>query len=160
MPHGTQRDGTRGPPRGPTQGTHTGDPHRGQGPTEDPPPEGRATQGTHTEHTDIMVPFPAQEDISDAIMHFMPDSPIVSKEYQEPNLPRAICHANAAAALLKAGGNDYALREALSAHWACPEYIKGCAIYIYIYICLLIYIYTYIYIYIYIYIYLYIYIYI
>jgi len=31
----------------------TGDPHRGGDPAEDPPPEGRATQGTHTEHTDI-----------------------------------------------------------------------------------------------------------
>ena len=30
----------------------TGDPHRGEDPAEDPPPEGRATQGTHTEHTD------------------------------------------------------------------------------------------------------------
>jgi len=40
-----------GPQRGPAQGTHTGDQHRGEGPTEDPPPEGRATQGTHTEHT-------------------------------------------------------------------------------------------------------------
>jgi len=29
----------------------TGDPHRGEDPIEDPPPEGRATQGTHTEHT-------------------------------------------------------------------------------------------------------------
>jgi len=28
----------------------TGDPHRGEDPTEDPPPEGRATQGNHTEH--------------------------------------------------------------------------------------------------------------
>ena len=28
----------------------TGDPHRGEGPAEGPPPEGRATQGTHTEH--------------------------------------------------------------------------------------------------------------
>jgi len=41
--------------RGPTQGTRTGDPHRGPtqrgGGTEDPPPEGRATQGTNTEHT-------------------------------------------------------------------------------------------------------------
>ena len=27
------------------------DPHRGEDPAEDPPPEGRATQGTHTEHT-------------------------------------------------------------------------------------------------------------
>jgi len=45
MPHETQHD------EGPTQGTHTGDPHRGEGPTEDPPPEGRVTQGTNTEHT-------------------------------------------------------------------------------------------------------------
>ena len=30
----------------------TGDPHRGEDPAEDTPPEGRATQGTHTEHTD------------------------------------------------------------------------------------------------------------
>jgi len=37
---------TGDPHRGPT-----GDPHRGEGPTEDPPPEGRATRGTHTEHT-------------------------------------------------------------------------------------------------------------
>jgi len=56
----TQRDGPRDPHRGPiqgthTEGTHTGDPHRGpkdphkgEGPTEDPPPEGRATEGTHT----------------------------------------------------------------------------------------------------------------
>jgi len=52
----TQRGPTQGthtgdPHRGPAQGTHTGDPHRAEGPTEDPPPEGRATQGTHTEHT-------------------------------------------------------------------------------------------------------------
>jgi len=58
MPHGTQRaevptQGTHtgDPHRGPTQGTHKGNPHKGEGPTEDPPPEGRATQGTHTEHT-------------------------------------------------------------------------------------------------------------
>jgi len=49
-------DPHRGDPhRGPTQGTRTGDPHRGEGPTEDPPPEGRATQGTHTEHTQTCV---------------------------------------------------------------------------------------------------------
>ena len=47
----TQGTYTGDPHRGPAQGTHTGDPHRGEGPTEDPPPEGRATQGTHTEHT-------------------------------------------------------------------------------------------------------------
>jgi len=41
----------RGPTQVITQGTQTGDPHRGEGPTEDPPPEGRATQGTHTGHT-------------------------------------------------------------------------------------------------------------
>jgi len=29
----------------------TGDPHRAEDPAEDPPPEGWATQGTHTEHT-------------------------------------------------------------------------------------------------------------
>ena len=29
----------------------TGDSHRGEDPAEDPPPEERATQGTHTEHT-------------------------------------------------------------------------------------------------------------
>jgi len=29
----------------------TGDPHRGEDPTEDPPPEGMATQGNHSEHT-------------------------------------------------------------------------------------------------------------
>jgi len=28
----------------------TGDPHKGEDPAEDPPPEGRATQGTHTDH--------------------------------------------------------------------------------------------------------------
>jgi len=50
---GTHTEGTHtgDPHRGPAQGTHTGDQHRGEGPTEDPPPEGRATQGTHTEHT-------------------------------------------------------------------------------------------------------------
>jgi len=56
MPHGRARRGTNtgDPHRAPAQGTHTGDPHRGEGPTEDPPPEGRATQGTHTEkHTHI-----------------------------------------------------------------------------------------------------------
>jgi len=47
----TQGTHTGDPHRGPTQGTQTGDPHRGEGPTEDPPPEGRATQGTHTGHT-------------------------------------------------------------------------------------------------------------
>ena len=36
-------------------GTHTGDPHRGEGPAEDPPPEGRATQGTHTEYTQTVM---------------------------------------------------------------------------------------------------------
>jgi len=46
MPHDAARR-----VEGPTQGTQTGDPHRGEGPTEDPPPEGRATQGTHTGHT-------------------------------------------------------------------------------------------------------------
>jgi len=51
-PHRRPTDCHRGDPhRGPTEGTRTGDPHRGEGPTEDPPPEGRATQGTHTEHT-------------------------------------------------------------------------------------------------------------
>jgi len=45
------RSDTGVPHRGPFQGTHAGDPHRGEGPTEDPPPEGRVTQGTHTEHT-------------------------------------------------------------------------------------------------------------
>jgi len=39
--HG-KREHDRGP---------TGDPHSGEDPAEDPPPEGRATQGTHTEHT-------------------------------------------------------------------------------------------------------------
>jgi len=29
----------------------TRDPHRGEDPAEDPPPEGRATQGTHIERT-------------------------------------------------------------------------------------------------------------
>jgi len=50
---GDPQEGTHtgDPHRGPAQGTHTGDPHRGEGPTEDPPPEARATQGTHTEHT-------------------------------------------------------------------------------------------------------------
>ena len=33
----------------------TGDPNRGEDPTEDPPPEGRATQGTHTEHTQTVI---------------------------------------------------------------------------------------------------------
>jgi len=47
----TQRGPTPGTHRGPAQGTHTGDPHRGEGPTEDPRPEGRATQGTHIEPT-------------------------------------------------------------------------------------------------------------
>jgi len=69
MERSATRDPHRGPTqRGPTQGTHTGDPHRRPtqrggphrgpttgGPTEDPPPEGRATQGTHTEHTQTRV---------------------------------------------------------------------------------------------------------
>jgi len=58
MPHDATR-GPRDPHRGPTQGTHTGtqtgDPHRGEDPAEDPPPEGRATQGTHTGHTQTVV---------------------------------------------------------------------------------------------------------
>ena len=32
-----------------------GDLHRGKDPAEDPPPEGRATQGTHTEHTQTLT---------------------------------------------------------------------------------------------------------
>jgi len=50
---GTHTEGTHtgDPHRGPAQSPDTGDPHRGEGPTEDPPPEGRATQGTHTKHT-------------------------------------------------------------------------------------------------------------
>jgi len=70
----TQRDGPRDPHRGPTQGLHTGDPHRGdpqrgptqgtqtgdphrdEGPTEDPPPKGRAKQGDpHRTHTDSLL---------------------------------------------------------------------------------------------------------
>ena len=48
-------DPHRGDPhRRPTQGTQTGDPHRREGPTEDLPPERRATQGTHTGHTPTM----------------------------------------------------------------------------------------------------------
>jgi len=44
MPRETgTRQGRRSPP--------TGDPHREEDPAEDPPPEGRATQGTYTEHT-------------------------------------------------------------------------------------------------------------
>ena len=35
----------------------TGDPHRGEDPAEDPPPEGRAKQGTYTEHTQIYMPY-------------------------------------------------------------------------------------------------------
>jgi len=33
----------------------TGDPHSGEDPTEDPSLEERATQGTHTEHTQTLV---------------------------------------------------------------------------------------------------------
>jgi len=32
-----------------------GDPHRGEDPAEDPPMEGRFTQGTHTEHTQTLI---------------------------------------------------------------------------------------------------------
>ena len=63
-----ERDGTRGPHRGPTQGTHphtqgthTGDrpTHRGPtqragGPHRGPTTGGEATQGTHTEHTQTL----------------------------------------------------------------------------------------------------------
>ena len=35
----------------------TGDPHRGGDAAEDTPPEGRATQGTHTEHTQTLCTF-------------------------------------------------------------------------------------------------------
>jgi len=48
--HMTQRDGPRDPHRGPTQGTHTGDPHRGdphRGPKQGTHTEGRAPQRTH-----------------------------------------------------------------------------------------------------------------
>jgi len=58
-------DPHRGDPhRGPTQGTQTGDPHRGEGPTDDPPPEGRVTQGTHTGHTQtVRASGPAQQNV-------------------------------------------------------------------------------------------------
>jgi len=49
MPRETGKRQGRTPP--------TGDPHRGEDPAEDPPPEGRATQGTHTEHTQTLSPF-------------------------------------------------------------------------------------------------------
>jgi len=50
-------DPDRGDPhRGPTQRTQTRDPHIGEGPTEDPPPERRATQGIHTGHTQTFSP--------------------------------------------------------------------------------------------------------
>jgi len=42
MPRDTGTRQGRAPP--------AGDPHRGEDPAVDPPPEGRATQGTHTEH--------------------------------------------------------------------------------------------------------------
>jgi len=72
MPHGRSatRDPHRGPTqgshsgdphRGPAQGTHTGDPHTGDGPTEDPPPEGRAAQGTHTERTQTTEVTPGSD---------------------------------------------------------------------------------------------------
>ena len=55
----------------------------------------------------------------------VPISRAASSVGAEPNLPRATCLANAAAALLKAGDSENALECALDASDLCPEYIKG-----------------------------------
>jgi len=79
---------------GPTQGAHTGDPHRGEGPTEDPPPEGRATQGAHTEDTQtlniIYSPWtltrgPPLLPMLIAASVWM--KPVVSRAAREPRMP-------------------------------------------------------------------------
>ena len=84
----------------------------------------------------------ADEDIRDVIVSFLPDGPraIVPfdaegvkqapargepPEGSEPNLPRAVCLANTAAALLKAGKPKAALEEAFDAAAFCPEYLKA-----------------------------------
>lgn len=84
----------------------------------------------------------AESDLRDVIRGFMPDGPRATVPFDaeaaqrsavlgepvegsEPNLPRAICLANSAAALLKAGKPDAAVVEALDAVAFCPEYVKG-----------------------------------
>jgi hypothetical protein len=84
----------------------------------------------------------AEVDLRDALLRFLPDGPraIVPfdaeavrrastlgepSEGSEPNLPRAICLSNTAAAWRKAGKHQAALDAALDAVAFCPEYIKG-----------------------------------
>ena len=84
----------------------------------------------------------AESDLRDIILSYLPDGPrsIVPlnaeaaqraatlgepTDVSEPNLPRAICLANAAAALLKAGKPEAAFEEARDAVAFCPEYVKG-----------------------------------
>ena len=84
----------------------------------------------------------SKEDLRALLLSFLPDGPraIVpfddeaarrsaelgeDNEGTEPNLPRAICLSNAAAALLKAGKPKDALEEVLDAVAICPEYVKA-----------------------------------
>ena len=84
----------------------------------------------------------AEKDIRDVIIRFLPDGPraIVPfdaegvqqaptrgepPEGSEPNLPRAVCLANTAAALLKAGKPEDALEASFDAAAFCPEYLKA-----------------------------------
>ena len=84
----------------------------------------------------------AESDLRCVILRFLPDGPRAIVPYDaegakqapdrdepcegtEPNLPRAICLANSAAALLKAGMPDAALERAFDAATFCPEYIKA-----------------------------------
>jgi tetratricopeptide (TPR) repeat protein len=68
-------------------------------------------------------------DVRDIILRFMPDGPMIDaasgREHNEPNEPRAICAANAAAALLKLGDAKGAVEKAMDCVSYCPEYVKG-----------------------------------
>ena len=89
----------------------------------------------------------AEGDVREVILKFLPDSP-VGEDYggdrdvgddgiavqcpapppfpsMEPNLPRAICASNAAAAFLKLGDAASAVEQAMLGTTYCPEYIKG-----------------------------------
>jgi len=71
MPHGTRRD------EGPTQQTHTGDPHRGQrGPT-----QGTHTEGTHTGYPHIERGGPHRLALTRYCQYFIAIKGVVGKIY-------------------------------------------------------------------------------
>lgn len=64
----------------------------------------------------------AKDDIAPIIGQFVA-GPVMA--HGEPNKPAAICLANRASALLKAGRCEAAVADALAATSYCPEYLKG-----------------------------------